>query len=93
MDLAQWLNEIGFPQYVDLFNANNIDEEVLRSLSGEDLKDLGVGSLGHRKKLVAAIAALAAGPAAPPGNAERRQLTVMFCDLVGTTPLSSPALR
>ena len=90
VDVARWLQEIGLPEYVERFRANDVDGEVLRSLTGDDLKELGVTSLGHRKKLLAAIAALAARPAAaPPAEAERRQLTVMFCDLVGSTALSA----
>jgi len=77
----------------------DIDGELLRRLTGDDLKDIGVASLGHRKKLLEAIAAMDAAPAAStptpvaatPGPApERRQLTVMFGDLVGSTALSAP---
>ena len=105
VDVTRWLNEIGLPQYVELFRANNIDRDVLSSLTVEDLKELGVASLGHRKKLLAAIVSLTddptAGhpgrsspaaepsPLAPPMDAERRQLTVMFCDLVGSTSLAA----
>jgi class 3 adenylate cyclase/tetratricopeptide (TPR) repeat protein len=82
-------------QYEEAFRDNAIDPAVLPDLTADDLKDLGVSLVGHRRKLLAAIAALrtdvgpepeAAG-AAP--AAERRQLTVMFCDLVGSTELSS----
>ena len=73
---------------------------MLPSLTAEDFKDLGVTMVGHRRRLLDAIAALgAASPAAavmapseapaPPADAERRQLTVMFCDLVGSTALST----
>jgi class 3 adenylate cyclase len=108
VDVTRWLNEIGLPQYVELFRANNIDGDVLSSLTVEDLKELGVASLGHRKELLAAIASLTddptagnAGrpspaaerlrpsPLAPPMGAERRQLTVMFCDLVGSTSFAA----
>jgi predicted ATPase/class 3 adenylate cyclase len=108
VDVTRWLNEIGLPQYVELFRAHNIDRDVLSSLTVEDLKELGIASLGHRKKLLAAIASLTDAPAAgqagrsapeaesrrpsplpPPIDAERRQLTVMFCDLVGSTPLAA----
>jgi class 3 adenylate cyclase len=69
----------------------------LRRLTAEDLRELGVASIGHRRVLLDAIAArgVAEAPAAPTpvpaaaGEAERRQLTVMFCDLVGSTPLST----
>jgi len=105
MDIAQWLESLGLRQYANAFAANDIDDEMLRDLSLEDLEKLGVASLGHRKKLLKAISALgsattpppdaapqvkaAATRAAPSGEAERRQLTVMFCDLVGSTALST----
>ncbi len=96
MDVAEWLRGLGLEQYVPAFRANDIDEEVLRRLTGEDLRELGVISIGHRRRLLDGIAALstAEAPATPPpvpiaaSEAERRQLTVMFCDLVGSTPLS-----
>src|SRR5450631_2071817 len=82
-----------------MFRANDIDIELLGRLTNDDLKDIGVVSLGHRKKLLEAIAALAAAPEAfsrtpvPAPNtqdtAERRQVTVMFSDLVGSTALSA----
>jgi class 3 adenylate cyclase len=96
MDVAEWLRGLGIEQYVPAFRVNHIDEEVLRRLASEDLRELGVTSIGHRRKLLDAIAAL--GRAEAPSvltpvpivasEAERRQLTVMFCDLVGSTPLS-----
>jgi class 3 adenylate cyclase/predicted ATPase len=100
IDIAEWLKELGLEQYEPAFRANEIDTRVLPSLTAEDLKDLGVGLVGHRRRLLDAIAALGAEvPAAPvievpsaasaPAEAERRQLTVMFCDLVGSTPLST----
>src|SRR5262249_44797269 len=81
-------------QYAPAFAANDIDAEVLTELTAEDLIGLGVTSIGHRRKLLAAIVALREAPlpaAALPISvgAERRQLTVMFCDLVGSTPLST----
>src|SRR5271168_473735 len=100
MDLAEWLRGLGLGQYAPTFAANDIDEEVLRRLTAEDLRELGVASIGHRRRLLDAIAKLSegepaveasapTGPAlAASGEAERRQLTVMFCDLVGSTPLS-----
>src|SRR5205823_12262677 len=87
-----------------LFRDNEIDWEVLPKLTSEDLKEIGVVAIGHRRKLLDAIAVLGAPmPAAdaselpaettatlvPKGDAERRQLTVMFCDLVGSTALST----
>ena len=96
MDVAEWLREVGLEEYAPAFRANAIDEKVLPRLTAEDLKDLGVGLVGHRRRLLDAIAALGAGetppaPSPPPtaSEAERRQLTIMFCDLVGSTALST----
>ena len=98
MDIDGWLRGIGLLRYAEDFRANGIDDERLSRLTNDDLRDIGVVSLGHRKKLLRAIAALAPAreaaaptpaPAAPHDVAERRQLTVMFVDLVGSTALSS----
>ena len=97
MDIAAWLHGLGLEQYEAAFRANEIDASVLPRLTAEDLKDLGVTLVGHRRRLLDAIAALggvapgsAARVAAPRVEAaERRQLTVMFCDLVGSTELSA----
>jgi class 3 adenylate cyclase/predicted ATPase len=94
MDVADWLRKLGLEQYEPAFRANEIDERVLPSLTAEDLKDLGVSLVGHRRRLLDAITAFGtkAPPspvAAVPAEAERRQLTVMFCDLVGSTELST----
>jgi class 3 adenylate cyclase/tetratricopeptide (TPR) repeat protein len=95
--IAEWLEELGLGKYAQRFAENGIDFSALGHLSDQDLKDLGV-LLGHRRKLQAAIAGFpgAASPetAAPPepkprDDAERRQLTVMFTDLVGSTALST----
>jgi class 3 adenylate cyclase/predicted ATPase len=97
--IAEWLEELGLGQYAQRFVENGIDFSVLGHLSDQDLKDLGV-LLGHRRKLQAAIAGLTGAAPAPPQTAaapitkpqdaaERRQLTVMFCDLVGSTALSA----
>jgi class 3 adenylate cyclase/predicted ATPase len=97
--IAEWLEELGLGQYAPRFVENGIDFSVLGHLSDQDLKDLGV-LLGHRRKLQAAIAGLTGAAPAPPQTAaapinkpqdaaERRQLTVMFCDLVGSTALSA----
>jgi predicted ATPase/class 3 adenylate cyclase len=97
--IADWLNTLGLGQYAQRFAENDVDISVLRDLTDQHLKDLGV-SLGHRLKILRAIRELAdAAPAAPPSaiaskpaphdSAERRQLTVMFCDLVGSTALSA----
>ncbi len=95
MEIAGWLREQGLEQYEPAFRENDIDGDVLRSLTAEDLKELGIASLGHRRRLLDAIKALPADTvptfAAPriETGAERRQLTVMFCDLAGSTALSS----
>jgi hypothetical protein len=87
------VDRLGLAAYAPLFAAQAIDRAVLADLSEQDMKDLGI-PLGHRKKLLKAIAALAEpspgrpeSPARP--EAERRQLTVLFCDLVGSTALSA----
>ena len=94
---------LGLEEYEAPFRDNNVDDTVLASLTAEDLKDLGVGTVGHRRKLLDAIAALRAdGSAKAPtaeapstlprpaqDTAERRQVTVMFSDLVGSTALSA----
>jgi class 3 adenylate cyclase/predicted ATPase len=103
MDLGVWLRSLGLEQYEAAFRENAIDEKLLPRLTAEDLKDLGVHLVGHRRLLLDAIAALRtdtsakAPPAdAPPATditakdaAERRQVTVMFSDLVGSTALSA----
>src|SRR3954447_19770031 len=111
MEVAAWLAVLGLGQYTRAFAENGVDAEVLPRLTAEDLKEMGVVAVGHRRKLVDAIAALhdrgasvngaargreaPAGepappqaPARPPG-AERRQLTVLFADLAGSTALSA----
>jgi len=103
MDVVVWLRGLGLGKYEAAFRENEIDETVLPGLTAEDLKDLGVGIVGHRRKILDAIAALRAdtnaSPTATPGSAtldaiprdtaERRQVTVMFSDLVGSTALSA----
>ena len=97
MDVLGWLRNLGLGQYEAVFRENHIDGSVLSSLTNEDLKDIGVASVGHRRRLLDAIAVLRGGDfgavAVPvlgtAAEAERRQLTVMFCDLVGSTPLSA----
>src|SRR5215470_14695636 len=96
MDVGEWLRKLGLERYEPAFRENEIDARVLPSLTAEDLKDLGVNLVGHRRRLLDAIAALgtelsAAEVSAAPvrADAERRQLTVMFCDLVGSTALSA----
>jgi len=103
MDLGGWLRKLGLEHYEAAFRENKIDDTVLPSLTAEDLKDLGVGFVGDRRKLLDAIAALRARASAPTPlsdappaideaateTAERRQVTVMFSDLVGSTALSA----
>ena len=96
--IADWLQKIGMSQYAECFAENGIDAAVLRHLTDQDLKDIGV-LLGHRRRILAAIAELAGTDLVEPrppvteqklqATAERRQLTVMFCDLVGSTALSA----
>ncbi|WP_407179303.1 AAA family ATPase [Bradyrhizobium sp. STM 3562] len=90
--IADWLNTLGLGQYAQCFAENDIDPSVLRDLTESDLEKIGV-SLGHRKKILRAIAELAeTGPrpvTVPRTEAERRQLTVMFADLAGSTALST----
>ena len=97
MDVAAWLRTLGLEQYEPVFRQNEIDHEILPELTEADLEKLGV-PMGHRKRLVRAIATLSTAvptaAASPPvgqqqTGAERRQLTVMFCDLVGSTALSA----
>lgn len=94
LDIAKWLADIDLGQYADIFTDNDIDFDILQDLTDADLEKLGVLSMGHRKRLLRAVQALSApqeSPAPAPvktAEAERRQLTVMFCDLVGSTALS-----
>ena len=109
IDIRSWLRELGLERYAQAFLDNDIDAEVLPRLTADELKELGVTSIGHRRRLLDAIAALerpspspegpdrevltTASPAppheAPVPEAERRQLTILFCDLVGSTELAS----
>jgi len=100
MDVVAWLRGLGLERYAPAFRDNDIDGEVLSALTSDDLISIGVTSVGHRRKLLAAITSLGATPpaatviAAPrdapaAADAERRQLTVMFCDLVGSTALAA----
>ena len=106
MDLESWLRSLGLERYEAAFRENEIDERVLPNLTQEDLKEIGVGPVGHRRILLEAIAALRADTdakspsadvatmsgarsVAPEDRAERRQVTVMFSDLVGSTALSA----
>ncbi len=102
-DLREWLDDLGLGRYADAFEENELDLDLVADLSDADLVDLGVSAMGHRKKLLRAIADLRSAtaltqdgidattvpePSPPTPQAERRQLTVMFCDLVGSTALS-----
>src|SRR5215472_2329092 len=104
MDITAWLRTLGLERYEQAFRDNEINESVLLKLTTEDLKELGVIPVGHRRILLDAIANLRGETAAGHdahvtaekadradkrvAEAERRQLTVMFCDLVGSTALS-----
>ena len=95
--VADWLQNIGLGQYAQRFAENDITFAILPHLTDQDLKELGVTSLGHRRQLLLAIAEINSvqkGPASPPSatphdTAERRQVTVLFSDLVGSTALSA----
>ena len=104
MDIGGWLRSLGLEEYETAFRENKVDAAVLPKLTAEDLKDLGVGAVGDRRKLLEAIADLRLGtkpelvPSEAPSTiaepakdtaAERRQVTVMFSDLVGSTALSA----
>ncbi len=104
MDMAGWLRGLALDQYEANFRDNKIDADVLPQLTADDLKEIGVSAVGDRRRLLAAIAslsgptpstdALASSPKPAPAkgleiSAERRPITVMFCDLVGSTSLAS----
>jgi SAM domain (Sterile alpha motif)/Adenylate and Guanylate cyclase catalytic domain len=104
MDVGGWLRNLGLDKYEAVFRENGIDEQVLRHVTAEDLREIGVATVGDRRKLLAAIAGLAASspstelrpplspavrPRAAEVSAERRPITVMFCDLVGSTSLAA----
>src|SRR5580698_10553373 len=105
MDVVVWLRSLGLEEYEAAFRDNKINERVLPNLTQEDLKEIGVGPVGHRRILLEAIAALRTGAgkapladvatasstpsASPEDRAERRQVTVLFSDLVGSTALSA----
>ena len=95
MDIGQWLRGLGLQSYEQAFHDNGIDLDVLPRLTADDLKEIGVLAVGHRRKLLDAIGMLGATRRLTslnltfPDHAERRQLTVIFCDLVGSTALSA----
>src|SRR5262245_52308943 len=97
-NIRAWLAELGLAKYAEAFASNDIDLDILPELTDADLERLGVASLGDRKRLLKAIASIESaekssvvptttGPS--PTDAERRQVTVMFADLVGSTALSA----
>jgi class 3 adenylate cyclase/tetratricopeptide (TPR) repeat protein len=97
LDIGAWLAGLGLERYVEAFRAHDVDGETLAKLTGEDLKEIGVASVGHRRKLLEAIAGLgqvvpssaaADVPAGEPSG-ERRQVTVLFADLSNFTELSN----
>ena len=110
MDIADWLRSLGLGQYEAAFRENSVTTDLLPALTPDDLKDLGVGAVGHRRRLLDAIAALRVdtdlrqGPgrstqdegavhisprSSLPSIGERRQISVMFCDVIDFTALSS----
>ena len=94
IDVGSWLRNLGLERYEPAFRQNDIDSQVLPKLTAKDLKDLGIASVGDRRRLLEAIVSLPQGAFAPSTtssttHAERRQLTVMFCDLVGSTAIAS----
>jgi SAM domain (Sterile alpha motif) len=103
MDIVVWLRSLGLEKYEAAFRENGVDETVLPKLTAEDVKDLGVIAVGHRRKLLEAIAELRSTKTEPEGfspaaaapskdtAAERRQVTVVFSDLVGSTALKQQA--
>jgi class 3 adenylate cyclase len=94
MDVEEWLKGLGLGQYASAFAENDIDFTVLGKLTDADLKELGMTSLGHRKRLLAAIAERGVAVAPSVGHAdslsagERRQVTILFADLCGFTTMS-----
>jgi len=103
-EISEWLEKLGMSEYAQHFAENDIDFAILADLTDQDLEKIGVKSLGHRRRISRAIAelggigktvqgALASAEATPPvmprDTAERRQVTVMFSDLVGSTALSA----
>ena len=104
MDVGGWLRSLGLEEYEKAFRENKVDAAVLPKLTAEDLRDLGVAAVGDRRKLLEAIEGLRSGTKPEPPSsevssrvpaltkdtaAERRQVTVMFWDLVGSTALSA----
>ncbi|BCQ28354.1 AAA family ATPase (plasmid) [Caballeronia sp. NK8] len=92
MDVAAWLRSLGMERYEPVFRENAIDADVLRRLTADDLKELGIASVGHRRKLLDALAELRHAAATPcEAKGERRQVAVLFADLCGFTEMSREA--
>jgi class 3 adenylate cyclase/predicted ATPase len=101
VDVASWLRNLGLERYEAAFRENDVSPDLLHQLTAEDLRELGVAAVGHRRRMLAAIAELRGDPVVPSvvaqtsearpstSAAERRQITVLFCDIVGSTPLST----
>ena len=104
MDVSDWLGRLGLPQYAKAFADDAVDEDVLAQLTADDLKELGVTLIGHRRKLLTAIESLRSPPSADAAGSgeeigiakpsasssvERRHLTVLFCDLADWEALSA----
>lgn len=95
MEIADWLRGLGLAQYETAFREHDVTPDLLPHLTVKDLKDLGIASVGHRRRLIEASRALGKGPEATVNDraatsiAERRRLSAVFCDLVGSTELSS----
>ena len=90
MPIGEWLCSLGLGQYATAFAENAVDWQILPKLSGDDLKEIGIIPVGHRRRLLEAIAVLPVTESILPVPAtERRQLTVMFCDVVDSTALAA----
>ena len=98
VDVAEWLRNLGLERYVSVFQENDVNADVLCHLTAEDLKELGVATVGHRRQLLRAVAELRDDAATlqvathntprSTSAVERRHITVLFCDIVGSTSLS-----
>jgi len=87
MDIHDWLEKLGLSQYADVFVANHVCLHLLKELTGDDLRELGVTSLGHRKRLLHAISLLQED-VSPTSRTDRRQVAVLFADLCSFTQLA-----
>ena len=95
MSVETWLSNLGLERYAAAFDANDVTDDLLPSLTAEDLREIGIASVGHRRRMLDSIAAMRpATPQTPPIDSvapvpERRQVSVVFCDLEGSTALST----